>query len=312
MLLCGVQDSAPEVHVRHRVARGIAPVAADPASAASGSRRCGRYSLSVCSTTRAGLRVSASSAAAAAVSSMRLLVVDRVGCPSIRARWAPKRRIAAQPPGPGLGLQPPSVQISTAGRPASGPSESVGMLVPSRQVEAQPAQILHRVLRASPLRRAAWCSQSYSRVSRKRSAAPWHITGKRRPAPPATSGRTALYSRSSARALVTLNWKSGSKHQAFKAHRDVVGQQVGGGEVEVDQAGQAAQSRKNTLSGNRSAWMCPRGRPCGPGGQDTWSRAAVQLGGEAGLHLVRAAAKAAGRAAAPIPPGPRAFGRSGA
>src|SRR3954453_23095142 len=89
-----------------------------------------RYSLSVCKTTRQGC-FSASSAAAAAVSSMRLLVVAGSAPESSRS-CAPKRRIAAQPPGPGLGLQPPSVQIST--RPGS---DAVGMLVAGSEMEAQ-------------------------------------------------------------------------------------------------------------------------------------------------------------------------------
>ena len=74
------------------------------------------YSLSVCSTTRHG-RFSVSSAVAAAVSSMRLLVV--AGSAPDSSRSTPRnRRIAAQPPGPGFGLQPPSVQISTTSEPA--------------------------------------------------------------------------------------------------------------------------------------------------------------------------------------------------
>src|SRR5579883_2360501 len=99
------------------------------------------YSLSVWRITRQG-RFSASRALVAAVSSIRLLVV--AGSPPESSRSTPrKRRIAAQPPGPGLGLQPPSVQISTTWAPSS---EAIGPLVPRLQVKAQPAQIFERVL----------------------------------------------------------------------------------------------------------------------------------------------------------------------
>src|SRR5437016_5637497 len=60
--------------------------------------------------------LSASSALMAANSSMRLLVVMR-SPPKISFSCSPERRIAAQPPGPGLPLHAPSVKIST-GDPA--------------------------------------------------------------------------------------------------------------------------------------------------------------------------------------------------
>src|SRR6185437_12899332 len=102
------------------------------------------YSLSVCRLTRHG-RVSVSSAAAAAVSSMRLLVVTGSAPDSSRS-WPRKRSTAPQPPGPGLGLQPPSVQISTGGSPSRKLSEAIGVLVPRGHVEAQAAQELDRIL----------------------------------------------------------------------------------------------------------------------------------------------------------------------
>src|SRR6185437_5584904 len=70
-----------------------------------------RYWLSVCRTTSQG-RLSDSSAAAAAVSSIRLLVVLG-SAPDSSLMTSRYLRMAAHPPGPGLGLQPPSVQIST-------------------------------------------------------------------------------------------------------------------------------------------------------------------------------------------------------
>src|SRR5258708_18980542 len=55
---------------------------------------------------------SASSALIAAISSMRLFVVI-LSPPQISFSCFPERRIAPQPPGPGLPLQAPSVKIST-------------------------------------------------------------------------------------------------------------------------------------------------------------------------------------------------------
>jgi hypothetical protein len=50
----------------------------------------------------------------AAISSMRLLVVAGSPPDNSRSRL-PRRRIAPQPPGPGLPLHAPSVKISTSG-----------------------------------------------------------------------------------------------------------------------------------------------------------------------------------------------------
>src|SRR5215217_3192326 len=98
------------------------------------------YSLSVCNTTVQG-RFSASSALIAAVSSIRLLVV--AGSPPESSRsTSPYFRIAAQPPGPGFGLQPPSVQISTACRS----SGAKGGRPLGQREEAQLAQVFQRVL----------------------------------------------------------------------------------------------------------------------------------------------------------------------
>ena len=176
------------------------------------------YSLSVCSTTRHG-RFSASSAIAAAVSSMRLLVVAG-SAPDNSLSTPRNRRIAAQPPAPGLGLQPPSVQISTTSD-AGGPgvtvtcSDAIGVLVRARQMEAQTAQIFQRILPRHQRARPA-CSANHTAASAG--------SGSPRPgtapaAPPArhpTAGASRHRPRSMARALVTLNEKSGSKHQAFR------------------------------------------------------------------------------------------------
>src|SRR5579863_8991278 len=103
-----------------------------------------RYWLSVCRTTLHG-RFSASSAMVAAVSSIRLFVV--AGSAPDSSRSTPWNRItAAHPPGPGFGLQPPSVQISTTSD-ADGPgvtvtsSDAIRMLVVRRQMEPQPPHV---------------------------------------------------------------------------------------------------------------------------------------------------------------------------
>src|SRR5215218_11361811 len=95
-------------------------------------------------------RFSASNPAAAAVSSIRLLVVSGSN-PDSSFSTPRNTRIAAQPPGPGLGLQPPSVQISTTwpgsgGRETTTSSDAIGMLVPRAQVEPQAAQVFQRIL----------------------------------------------------------------------------------------------------------------------------------------------------------------------
>src|ERR1700761_7648902 len=69
------------------------------------------YCESVCTTALTG-RLSASSAAITAISSIRLLVVF-ASPPNSSFSCAPKRSSAPQPPGPGLPLQAPSVKIST-------------------------------------------------------------------------------------------------------------------------------------------------------------------------------------------------------
>src|ERR1700736_3461851 len=108
-----------------------------------------RYWLSVWRSTKQG-RVSASNAAIAAISSMRLLVVW--GSPPLSSLTrSPKARIAPQPPGPGLPEQAPSVWMTTCG------SLTLRCLLISfvdpiiahagdRLVETQLAEIFQRVL----------------------------------------------------------------------------------------------------------------------------------------------------------------------
>src|SRR5690242_19367945 len=86
----------------------------------------------------------------AAVNSIRLLVVA-ASAPD-NSRSAPLNRItAAQPPGPGFGLQPPQVQIPTTSADV-GPgvtvtsSDAICVLVRSLEMEPQPPHVLHRIL----------------------------------------------------------------------------------------------------------------------------------------------------------------------
>src|SRR5215469_17094645 len=85
------------------------------------------------------------------MSSMRLLVVAGSPPESSRSRLEPfepaKRRIAAQPPGPGLPLQAPSVKISTCGLSVTTRrSQSVILERCHAAVEAELRQVLLRVL----------------------------------------------------------------------------------------------------------------------------------------------------------------------
>src|SRR5580704_522809 len=81
---------------------------------------------------------------------MRLLVVS-ASAPDSSFTTLRNVRIADQPPGPGFGLQPPSVQISTTLSGSGGSetmmsSETIGTSIGGRHVKAQPAQIFQRVL----------------------------------------------------------------------------------------------------------------------------------------------------------------------
>src|SRR6204780_720987 len=83
-----------------------------------------------------------SSAAIAAVISMRLLVVS-FSKPDNSFSWPSQRSTAPQPPGPGLPLQAPSVKISTV---ALLSSEAIGLRIGDAAVEAQLSQVFERIL----------------------------------------------------------------------------------------------------------------------------------------------------------------------
>src|SRR5271166_4508188 len=105
--------------------------------------------LSVCSRTRQGC-LRDSSAAIAAISSMRLLVV--AASPPISSfSWSPQRSSTPQPPGPGLPEQAPSVKMSMVFvgvtlRPG-GSIDAVGAGALDAAVEIELVEIFERVLR---------------------------------------------------------------------------------------------------------------------------------------------------------------------
>src|ERR1700730_2639899 len=79
---------------------------------------------------------------------MRLLVVTG-SLPASSFSTSPKRRIAPQPPGPGLPLQAPSVKISTpgpAGVRLSG-VDAIGRRLGDAAMETQLSQVFERILR---------------------------------------------------------------------------------------------------------------------------------------------------------------------
>src|SRR3954454_11491141 len=76
---------------------------------------------------------------------MRLLVVSASPPESSRSRPS-QRRMAPQPPGPGLPEQAPSVWTSTTTTPSSGSGEAIGRDPLDAAVEAELAQVLARVL----------------------------------------------------------------------------------------------------------------------------------------------------------------------
>jgi hypothetical protein len=92
--------------------------------------------LSVWRLTRHGF-LSAFSASIAAISSMRLLVV-RASPPDSSRSLPPERRIAPQPPGPGLPLHAPSVKISTSAAARHQATSSRGSLKVMRSGCARP------------------------------------------------------------------------------------------------------------------------------------------------------------------------------
>ena len=191
------------------------------------------YWLSVWSSTRQGF-FSASSAGIAAISSMRLLVV--AASPPLKFLLVlavdQDRAPAAGPGIPGAG----AVGVDDHG----GVGHALGPLaapVVAHAADAWWKRSLRKYssgsfgLTSAP---GGTLSQSTSRVSRKRSAAPR-----------ASSGSAASSAGESGRACVALQQRAalgdvegmvGLEAPGVEADRDIVGERVGAGEVEVDQA----------------------------------------------------------------------------
>ena len=193
------------------------------------------YWLSVCSSTRHG-RFSASSAWIAAISSMRLLVV--AGSPPADLLARGRRRPGPRPSRPGPGL-PAAGAVGVDRRPRARRSCPVTRGRSRARRDAAGGSAACATYSSGSLRldqRAGRRRQPVVQAGQEeaqRRAAGQHRQGRplgRRTAAAALGSRATR-----ARALVTLNDPSGSKHQAFRQTRDVVGEAVVAGEVEVDE-----------------------------------------------------------------------------
>ncbi|GAB2286248.1 hypothetical protein Dimus_020668 [Dionaea muscipula] len=190
-------------------------------------------------------RVSASSASAAAVSSMRLLVVTG-SAPDNSFSASPKRRIAAQPPGPGLGLQPPSVQISTTWRGFALPvSSDIGGDPRGMAVEAQLAQIFNRVFRRhqSAFRHIEPVVEAGQQEAHRRTLR----QNRQRRDLGLRQGADGLIGRDERAALGHVKGAVGLETPGIKADGEVIGEDVGRGEIEVDEAGNLPVEEKDIV-----------------------------------------------------------------
>src|SRR5713226_8562869 len=204
--------------------------------------------------TRQG-RLSASSAAIAAISSMRLLVVC-ASPPLSSFWWSPKASTAPQPPGPGLPEQAPSVWTTTCGSlmardpagklarrrsrvdfAAAETCSSVDPVVTHaghRLVEAELAVIFQRVLR--PHQRARRHVEPVDQPRQQK--AQGRAAGEQRQRLALVVGERP-YRRvglQQALALGHIVRMVGFEAPGIEADGDVVGERVGAGEVEIDQA----------------------------------------------------------------------------
>src|SRR6266702_3520627 len=191
-----------------------------------------RYWLSVWSRTVQG-RFNASSAAIAAISSMRLFVV-MTSKPDSSFSVSPKRRMAPQPPGPGLPLHAPSVKMSTIGRPAP-PISRQPVIARSADaaMKAQFLQVLQRVLRphhrprrlvepiVEPRQKEAQCATA--REERQRG----ELGGADRPHGAIIRQQQPRFG--DIEAAITL------ETPGVQADRDVVSQEIAAREVEINQ-----------------------------------------------------------------------------
>ena len=176
-----VQQPLPQVHVRHRVAwPRCASCPPQPASQRS------------CRSARTGCRCAAPRGTAASTPPARSPPSVPCGCwwwparrRTIPSPPSPERRIAAQPPGPGIPRAPPSVQISTCGVSGSSAERRPGASSGGESAAGAGNPAAPSRVTSAP---AASLSQSYSRVSRNRSAAPGHSTGSAARSAPTADG----------------------------------------------------------------------------------------------------------------------------
>src|SRR5262249_13827176 len=202
-----------------------------------------RYWLSVW-TSAAHDRLSVSSAMIAANNSMRLLVV--CGSPPLSSRvWPFHCKIAPQPPGPGLPEQAPSVWMITRAPLTSSALDSIVARALDRLVEPQLAPVLERVL--GPYHRARRDVEpidqarqqepqgSPAREPRKRGTFcfvqwPQFAVGLQQCTP-----------------LRYVERMVGLEAPRIETNREVVGERVGAGEIEVDQAGQSVAEKEDVI-----------------------------------------------------------------
>ena len=97
-------------------------------------------------------------------------------------------------------------------------------------------------------------------------AAPWHSTG-RAALSASVSGRDAGVGAQEGPRLGHVELEVRLEAPGVQADGDVVGQEVGGGEVEVDQAGQAAVEEEDVV-GEQVGVDVAGGKVLRPGGQD--------------------------------------------
>src|SRR5260370_20497200 len=180
----------------------------------------------------------------AGVSSMRLVVVEGSPPDSSRSRL-PMRRIAAQPPGPGLPLQAPSVNSSTSGLVLTARSQPVVRERGRAAVKAQFRHVLLRILaldqgvrrRVRPVIEARQQEAQGSATRQQRQYFPLLVI---QPAD-LVVGLQQRACLGGVEGVVAL------EAPGIEADRDVIGQEVIAGEVEVDEARQLVMQEEDVV-----------------------------------------------------------------
>ena len=171
---------------------------------------------------------------------MRLLVV--AGFRPVNSRSCPlNRRMAAQPPGPGLGLHPPSVQSHLDGFPLI--VHRRARSVPTDESEAGAHTPLGPCV--SPAHPGA-CSPSHTSGSARTGSPPPGTA----PAARALRGRQPPPRRVGAQQRPRLGHVERQirlEAPGVQAHRHVVGQDIGCREIKIDQARQPSIEKENVI-----------------------------------------------------------------